>query len=348
MILQNKKALFFTSALILLPVPVGLLLQNRFPAEFMEHFIWSIFLPPLSLLAGQWLCVWLSVKLDTTNQEKNSKVVTLVLWIMPLISNLISGILYALMLGLEFSPFSWMTAAFGLMFAAIGNYMPKTKMNSTIGIKISWTYSSEANWNATHRFAGKLWFVGGIVMLFGIILPEEAAIVVMFFTMIVICILPVGYSYRFFKKEKAEGKDVKAGYSAVDRKIAKGSMVFLAALLIFVAAIMFVGDLEYRFEEDRLTIEADWYSDLTLKYADIRSVEFREGNVPGSRVGGFQSMRLLLGFFRNAEFGNHIRYSYYQPEGCIVLTTEKQTLVLSGETREETLELYETLKEKIN
>lgn len=348
MLPQNKKVLFFTSALILLPIPVGLLLQNRFPAVFLEHFIWSIFLPPLSLLAGQWLCVWLSVKLDTTNQEKNRKLVALVLWIMPLISNLLSGILFALMLDVDFSPFSWMTAAFGLLFAAIGNYMPKTKMNSTIGIKVSWTYSSEANWNATHRFAGKVWFIGGIVMLAGILLPEAAAIVVMFLTMIVICALPVGYSYRFYQKEKAEGKNVKAGYSSVDRKIMKASMVFLAALLVFVAAVMFVGDLEYRFEEDRFTIEADWYSDLTLKYSNIQSLEFREGSVPGSRVGGFQSLRLLMGFFRNEEFGNHIRYSYYQPEGCIVLTTERQTLVLSGETREETLELYENLKEKIN
>lgn len=348
MLLKNKKMLLLSSVLILLPIPVGMLLRDRFPVEFVQSFLYWIFLPPVSLLAGQWLCIWLSVKLDATNQEKNRKPMSVVLWIMPLLSNLLAGIMYALMLGLQFSPFSYMACVFGIMFAVIGNYMPKTRMNSTMGIKIKWTYTSDANWNATHRFAGKLWCAGGVLLLIAIFLPEWAAIALMTVDLLVITLLPTWYSWRFYCREKEAGKKLNSGYPAVSKKAVKFSGVFLTLILVFVVAIMFVGDLTYTMGEESFTIEADWYSDLTVSYDSIQSMELREGNVPGERVGGFGSLRLLMGYFRNDEFGNHIRYSYYKPDACVILTTENQTLVLSGETREATLKLYETLKEKIN
>jgi len=345
MIFENKKVLILSSLLILLPIPVGFVLRERFPAEFMGNFGYSVWLPPLSLLVGHWVCIG-GTALDPGNKNRNRKPLTMVLWIIPLISNLICGILYALLLGVDFSPVSWMTAAFGVMFAVIGNYMPKTKMNSTMGIKVPWTYSSEENWTATHRFAGKVWFVGGMLMLLGVVLPEGTAIVLMFAAIVVLCVLPVWYSWRFYRKERAEGKAQKAGYSAVDKRILKASMVFLVVLLIFVAGLMFTGDLDMQFGEESFTVEASYYSDLTVKYDTIESVEYREGNVPGVRVGGFGSFRLLMGFFKNDEFGTYVRYTYYRPEACIVLTTGSRTVVLSAETAEKTQELYQTILEK--
>lgn len=345
MILKNKKTLILSSLLILLPIPVGFLLREQFPVEFLDSFGYMVWLPPLCLLAGHWLCIG-GTALDPGNKNRNRKPLTLVLWIIPLLSNLCCGILYALMLGVDFSPVSWMTAAFGLLFMAIGNYMPKTKMNSTMGIKVPWAYSSEENWTATHRFAGKVWVIGGLLMLLGVVLPESASVVLMFAAIVVLCVLPLWYSWRFYRKEKAEGKVRKAGYSAVDKKIMKGSMVFLVALLIFVAVLMFNGDLAYSFGEDGLTVEADWYADLTVKYNAIESIEYREDNVPGLRVGGFASFRLLMGFFQNDEFGTYTRYTYYAPDACVVLTAGRRTIVLSGEDAAGTRELYETLLEK--
>ncbi len=42
----------------------------------------------------------------------------------------------------------------GILFVLFGNYMPKCKWNSTIGIKVVWALRNEENWNKTHRFAG--------------------------------------------------------------------------------------------------------------------------------------------------------------------------------------------------
>ena len=165
MILKNKKLLIITSLLTLLPIPVGLLLWNRFPETMAIHFgvtgqadgysspSVAVFVLPVIMLALQWVCV-LASTLDKSNQNRNQKIQRLVLWIIPIIGNLSIFGIYALSLGMEFSPVVWTMIFMGLTFAAIGNYMPKTRMNPTIGIKVRWTYSSEENWNATHRLEG--------------------------------------------------------------------------------------------------------------------------------------------------------------------------------------------------
>ena len=53
----------------------------------------------------------------------------------------------------------------GMVLIAVGNYLPKARQNYTIGIKLPWTLANEENWNRTHRFAGYLWVVCGILMV---------------------------------------------------------------------------------------------------------------------------------------------------------------------------------------
>jgi hypothetical protein len=255
--------------------------------------------------------------------------------------------MFALALGLEFSPVVWTLVPMGLLFLIIGNYMPKTRMNATMGIKIYWTYTSEENWNATHRIAGKLWVIGGILMLFCSFLPLGWAVAAMFGILLFMVLIPVVYSWRFYKKELAEGKELTPKFYSKNSKSGKLSIVFLVLLLIFVGFVMFFGEIDYVFSDDYLIADTNMYSDNILYYDAVESVEFREGNVPGLRVGGFGSFRLLLGFFENEEFGTYIRYTYYNPEACVVVHLNNQILVLSGETQEETTALYQELLARI-
>lgn len=343
MILKNKKALILASLATLLPIPVGLLLWDRFPAAYSPGaFVYGM---PLTMLAAQWVCILVSA-LDKSNRGRNRKPMALVLWIIPFITWLFSGIMYALFLELPFSPVSWSFAGIGLLMILIGNYLPKCRMNATIGIKIRTAYSSEANWNATHRFGGKVWAVCGAAMMLCALLPEAWGAAIVFCLFAVMIVLPAAYSYRFYCREKAEGKDVPLRFPAANKKILAGSAVFLAALFIFVGCIMFTGDIGYHFGEESFTVEADFYSDLTIPYDQIEAIEFRDGGVdPGLRVGGFSSARLLMGFFKNEEFGIYTRYTYRSPAN-VVLTVEGKPLVLSGGNMEETWNLYQALRRK--
>ena len=354
MIRNHKKLLILTSLLTLLPIPVGLLLWSRFPETMTVH--WGItgqadgyaspnlvvFGLPLLMFAFHWLCVFFTAR-DKRNQGRNQKMFLLVLWVIPIISNLSLLGLYAFALDVEFSPVAWTVVPMGLLFALMGNYMPKTRMNSTMGIKVPWAYSSEENWNATHRFAGKVWVIGGILVALCGLLPLGWAVSGMILFMVVLCVLPIVYSYRFYKKEKAEGKVQSTGYSATDKKILKGSGIFLVVFTIFIVFVLFYGDITYSFREDYLFIDTNMYSDYIVYYDTIDQVEFREGNVNGLRVGGYGSFRLLMGYFENEEFGTYTRYTYYKPDACVVITSGNKKIVLSGKTYEETENLYRNL-----
>lgn len=356
--MKNKKLLIWTSLLTLLPIPVGLLLWDRFPEVMTIHWgitgqadgygspFFAVFAMPVMLLLTHWLCIFFTT-MDKRNRDRNQKIQSIVLWTIPVIGNLSCLGMYALALGWEFSPVAWTMIPMGLLFAVIGNYMPKTKMNYTIGIKVPWTYSSEENWRATHRFAGKIWVIGGLLLIPACFLPNGWAVTVMIVNLSVLAIVPIVYSWRFYKKELAEGKVTKTGYSQTDKRIGKAAMAFGVIMTIFLCFVLFYGDIEYQFREDYLFIDTNMYSDYVLYYDAIEHMEIREENVPGLRVGGYGSFRLLMGWFENEEFGTHIRYTYYKPESCIVLTAKNQTIVLSCETPEETRTLYEQLQMRI-
>ncbi len=333
-----KKTLIITSLLTLLPLPVQLLLGRE----------WSVSMSiPLMMLAAQWFCMFWTLK-DPGNKNQNPKPMKTVLWILPILSNVCCGIDYALTTGLNFSISSILFAFLGGMFAIIGNYLPKVKRNSTMGIKVPWAYTSEENWTATHRFGGKAWFVGGIGIMLGSFLPETWAFAVMLVGILVLTVLPVLYSYRYYRMQKARGDALIPFPPMANTKAGKFSLIFVAALLVFVGCMMFTGDIAYRFESDRLIIEADFYDDLYLTYDVIESLEYRDANVPGTRAWGFGSLRLLMGTFQNEEFGIYTRYTYYDPNSAVVLTTMKQTYVLSGKTPAETQALYQQLLEHVS
>lgn len=95
-----------------------------------------------------------------------------------------------------------MPVILGLMFIFLGNIMPKFKHNYFVGIKTSWTLASEKVWYLTHRFAGKVWLVGGFLMVFTGFLPVQAIVWACIIIAIFLVILPVGASYYFFNKHE--------------------------------------------------------------------------------------------------------------------------------------------------
>ena len=211
MLNTHKRTLAVTSVLILLPILAGLIFWNELPARMATHWGadgrpdgWSsrgfaVFGLPACLLAVHWLCVFFTLK-DPKNKGQNPKLFTLVLWITPIVSLFIGGVTYAAALGLDVNVSRVAMLLIGVVFIIIGNYMPKCRQNHTIGIKIPWTLNDEENWNATHRFAGKVWFAGGLAVLASAFLPPPAQIWMFLPAVFLLVGLPVLYSYNFHKK----------------------------------------------------------------------------------------------------------------------------------------------------
>ena len=92
--------------------------------------------------------------------------------------------------------------AMGLLFALIGNNMYNLKPNYFAGMRLPWTLENEDNWRATHHLAGRLWFFGGfIIALLAFLLNEQWAIYSTFIIVAVLVLIPVVYSYRFYRNQ---------------------------------------------------------------------------------------------------------------------------------------------------
>ena len=208
MIKKNWKLLTITSLIILLPMAVGLLLWNQLPESIPSHWNaageidgWSskaltVFGLPLLMLGLQWLCL-LGTAADPKKENHPEKILQLVFWIIPVISVVLFIVTYAVALGKEVRVEVVMPVLVGLVLTITGNYLPKCKQNYTIGIKIPWTLDSEENWNRTHRFAGRLWVVCGLIIMltgfvggFWVFLP----------LVLVMVLVPLLYSYLLHRK----------------------------------------------------------------------------------------------------------------------------------------------------
>lgn len=85
-----------------------------------------------------------------------------------------------------------------LFLIVVGNVFGKTERNFFIGIRLPWTIASTDNWKATHRFAGKLMFAMGAVLLVSNTLYSNLVATIVFSGITVI--LPALYSMLYFFK----------------------------------------------------------------------------------------------------------------------------------------------------
>ncbi len=359
MIKNNKMKTLISSLIILLPTLFGLIIWDKLPAEMVSHIgldgeadgfskkAFCVFGLPLILLAFHLFCLWITGK-DPKNKKQTKKAIGMVFWILPATSLYVSLIFYSIALGMEISYEVITLMLIGLMFLVIGNYLPKCKQNYSLGIKVKWAIENEENWNATHRFGGKVWVVCGAVIMLCAFLPEKFIPYVLIGSLVPTTVIPTLYSYLYYKKQTKQGKYEITQFTPPMPKVYKIiTIVCLVAILIFVPLISYTGNIDFVFGENALTIQADYYNDISVNYDSINDIEFREVTVDGLRTSGFGSFRLLMGQFKNDEFGYYTRYTYYKDAGSVVLSIGTEKLVIGGKTLVETKAIYDTLKEKI-
>ncbi len=147
--------------------------------------------------------VLIKLYIDPRKEQIHHKPVLVSIWIVPLITILINVLIYIIALGGKVSMTMAVFFIIGVMFIGLGNYMPKLKQNYTIGIKVPWTLNSEENWNMTHRMAGKLYVVAGvisiIIALLNNVLSDEVTIIIFMVVFLVTGIGSVAYSFWLYK-----------------------------------------------------------------------------------------------------------------------------------------------------
>ena len=208
MIKKNLKTIILTSLITLLPILIGIILWDQLPESLPTHWNvsgnidgWSsktfvVFAFPFILLAMH-LFVIISTLADPKHKNHPGKMLHIVYWLVPVLSVVLTALTYYTGMGKDIPMETIAPTITGILFIALGNYMPKCRQNYTIGVKLPWTLNSEENWNKTHRLAGWVFVFGGTVItvlgFFGLTWPLLAVLPILI-------IVPSVYSYILYRK----------------------------------------------------------------------------------------------------------------------------------------------------
>ena len=356
---KNLVKIIISSIVILLPMIFGLIIYPDLPEQIALH--WNmlgeidgygsanfiVFAFPVIMLTIHIALIPVSFLLDG-KKEQPDKIMNLSLSIIPIISVFISVLLYATAFGLKFNAMSIISALFAVLFILIGNYLPKARQNKTFGIKISWTLANEENWNATHRFSGKIWVIGGVISLFAMFLPMIASAITMGVIFLIITVAPIVYSYVYYKRDVKEGRATEEDYKyKMEKRPLALTIAILGIVAAFILVIMFVGEMNVTYGDTAFTIDSSFTSAISVDYADIDSIELRNDISYGAKMMGFNSPTLHVGTFQNEEFGAYTLYTYTATPIHVVITIDEKILVIGGVDDAASVAIYNAISERI-
>ena len=207
---MNKKQPILTSFVIVLPALLGAFFWNSLPEQIPTHFgidgqadgysskLFALVAFPILFVIFQIIAL-ASLEKESVKVAVPAKMRKLYAWIVPALSFIVQGSIYANALGWVKSSPTLVTAFLGIIFIILGNYLPKTHRNHTIGIRIPWTLSDDKNWYKTHRMAGKLWVLGGLLILLESFV-QVAMPYVMGVVIAIMIIAPMIYSFLLSRK----------------------------------------------------------------------------------------------------------------------------------------------------
>lgn len=94
-------------------------------------------------------------------------------------------------------------AGMGLLFAVLGNVLTTVRSNFLFGVRTPWTLSSELAWDRTHRLVGRMFVVGGLLMVLASLLGSTLLLVALILGFIVaVLVVAVAYSCRVWRENR--------------------------------------------------------------------------------------------------------------------------------------------------
>ena len=218
MLRKHRVLIIITSLITLLPILVGILCWNRLPDTIATHFAsdgtpngfssktFTVLGIPAFIFAAHILCAFCTA-IDPKHKNISPKMYRLILLICPICSIVCGAAIYGYALSLSMA--DWLNSTFfmnllmGIIFFLIGNYLPKCRQNYTVGIKLPWTLADEGNWTLTHRFAGRLYAIAGILCIVNAFLRLKWVLPAV---LAAILFLPAVYSLSIYLRSRKDAE----------------------------------------------------------------------------------------------------------------------------------------------
>ncbi len=168
-----------------------------------SSLIWILGLVAL-ISGGCYLLIKYLPKIDPkkTAAMASGKLRNIALAVVALMAAIMISIVYSGIHGI-FSFSRILNPLLGIFFTIVGNLMYNIKPNYFVGVRVPWTLENEDNWRATHRLAGVLWVIGGLLItIFTLFLPAQTGEYFLIIGTAMMALVPIIYSFYYFRTHK--------------------------------------------------------------------------------------------------------------------------------------------------
>lgn len=212
--MMNKiKQMLWPTIVWLLPLVMGLILYPQLPNRIPIHYnvngvadgfagkLSGVLFVPLLLIAVNFLIFFTRGYANQKSKQLNE----LIIWIAPLLGLVLQPMSLLMALGYHLNVMVIVMITIGVMFVALGNYLPKASPNRMVGFRFRTTLADPENWQKTNRLggimtviAGVLFIIGGALGMWHVAFPIAALII----GIILIVVVPMAYSLKMAKQRK--------------------------------------------------------------------------------------------------------------------------------------------------
>lgn len=209
----NKKQFLISSIVIFLPMIVGFLMYNHLPDRLTTHWgasgeadgtmgkFAAITVIPAFIFVMHLFCLFMT-HLDPETETQSEKALLIVYWVMPVTSLFAGCMVLGSAMIKALNAMSALSLFMGILFIIMGNYLPKCKQNSVLGIRLPRTLSDEENWRKTHRLGGYAFIISGIILMLCAFLPAGYQLFALIAVMLITTIVIAAYSHRLHKEKQ--------------------------------------------------------------------------------------------------------------------------------------------------
>ncbi|WP_037322829.1 DUF1648 domain-containing protein [Ruminococcus sp. NK3A76] len=108
---------------------------------------------------------------------------------------------------LEIDDLKFTALLMGLFFIVCGNLCAKTKKNSGIGLRLSWTEYNDVTWSKSNRFAGKALCIAGIMSIVSTSFANGILAIVLLLSYLTACVIvSCAYAHKVYLAETSKAK----------------------------------------------------------------------------------------------------------------------------------------------
>jgi len=207
---QSKSSILLTVVSLLLSLTVFSSLPEQIPAHWNVHGTVDRFAPKLTVFIFPGIIFLITILFqfmrrtdpNSDNYDKFQREYHRYTFVIGLVFFAVQIMTIAAAFRMDFNVNLIFCLGIGSLFIFIGNLLPKTKHNYFIGIRTPWTLANEQNWFRTHRIAGKIWVLGGLIVALTALAPESFQVPVFLTVLAVMVVTPFVYSYTDFRKKR--------------------------------------------------------------------------------------------------------------------------------------------------